>query len=157
MYQEMSAEAPVENLATLIDSLVKASNDISNRHKEMSRTLRRLATDIEREQKRAVKGKARTRKPTQQKSVVVNKPMSEFMTKNAGEEKSDEGRWTRHQMQRVICRYIREHKLTVADDNKKWVPDATLVKALGLTKGEKYSYMIVNGLLSKVIVPSAQE
>lgn len=158
MSTETTTIVPTESLSGLIASIVKTSNDIGNRHKEMSRTLLRLAKDIEREQKRARKGTkgSSTRKPTVQKSVAVTKEMGTFMTKNAGEEKSDEGRWTRHQMQRVTCRYIGAHNLKVAEDKKKWVPDATLVKALGLKAGQQYSYMDINGLLTKVIVVPPQ-
>lgn len=146
----MSSESS-EGITPLIQSIVKSCNDISSRHREMSRSLRRLEQDISREQKQLAKGHLRVRKPTEQKPQRVSKEMHLFLEENRGDEQSVNGEWTRHQMQRIISRYIKEHELGLPDNKRQWRADNALTNALHIKSDTTYTYLDINSLITHTI------
>jgi chromatin remodeling complex protein RSC6 len=54
-------------------------------------------------------------------------------------------------MMRVVSKYIHDHGLQLEDNKKNWKADETLRKLLNLDSSLTYSFMNVNGLLSRVI------
>ena len=63
---------------------------------------------------------------------------------------SEEGKWTRQVMMRAISAYIKTKDLQLAEDKKKWV-DFDSTKLFSLEKGSLYTFMNINGLISRVV------
>ena len=143
------AAEPALSTAQLIEQLIKTSTELATQHKLVVRTLTTLQRQWEREQKRA--SRSTVKRTVVQKPVQVNKAMRDFMTKHAGAAAGTEG-FTRREMMKALSEYIKSNKLADAADKKKWAPDATLTKLLTLEKGKTFSYMNLNGLITRVVV-----
>jgi chromatin remodeling complex protein RSC6 len=63
-----------------------------------------------------------------------------------------DGGYTRQTMMKAVSGYIHTHKLQLEENKKEWKPDATLVKLFTLDKTKVYTFMNINGLLSRVVV-----
>ena len=129
-------------LTGLVDSQVQT-------FKEMSRALKKLEKEVVKEQKRLSKV-PKTKRTVKQNPVEVTKPMSKFLTSRKVE--SQDGGWTRQVMMKGIASYIKDKDLQLADDKKKWKPDKTLTDLFSLDTEQLYTFMNINGLISRVVV-----
>jgi len=116
--------------------------------RDMSKALKKLDKEVAREQKRASKP-VKTKRQVKQTPVAVNAAMSKFLTSQGVE--GVDGKWTRQVMMKEISAYIKAKGLQLDEDKKKWKPDATLMKLFSLEKGTLYTFMNVNGLISRVV------
>jgi chromatin remodeling complex protein RSC6 len=116
--------------------------------RDMSKALKKLDKEVAREQKRASKP-VKTKRQVKQTPVAVNAAMSKFLTSQGVE--GVDGKWTRQVMMKEISAYIKAKGLQLEEDKKKWKPDATLMKLFSLEKGTLYTFMNVNGLISRVV------
>ena len=115
----------------------------------MSRALKKLEKEVVKEQKRLSKV-PKTKRTVKQNPVEVTKPMSKFLTSRKVE--SQDGGWTRQVMMKGIASYIKDKDLQLADDKKKWKPDKTLTDLFSLDTEQLYTFMNINGLISRVVV-----
>ena len=117
--------------------------------RDMSKALKRLEKEVAREHKRLSKT-PKVKRTVKQTPTAVNAAMSKFLTTQGVE--GVDGKWTRQSMMKGISTYIKEKDLQLAEDKKKWKPDATLTKLFSLEKGSLYTFMNINGLISRVVV-----
>jgi len=118
--------------------------------RDLHRQLKKLEKEVIREHKRLSKVQRPKRKVVQ-KPVTVSKAMRKFLTKMKEPEHADGG-WTRQVMMRVVAAYVKVKDLQIADNRKNWKPDSTLTKLFSLESGKLYSFMNINGLISRVVV-----
>ena len=79
--------------------------------------------------------------------------MTKFLTNQKIE--AVDGGYTRQVMMKAISSYIQANKLQLEDNQRQWRPDATLCKLLSLDKAQTYSFMNVNGQVSRCVVKSS--
>jgi len=144
--------APQLSALQQLDALVERNARLAAELREINRGLLALRKTFEREQRRATKTK--TKRKVEQKPVAVTKPMREFLVKNSGAAATAEG-FTRREMMKALSDYVKNNKLQSAENKKQWTPDATLSKLLDLDRKQAYSFMNLNGLISRVVVKPA--
>tara|TARA_B100001094_G_scaffold239477_1_gene234995 strand:- start:448 stop:918 length:471 start_codon:yes stop_codon:yes gene_type:complete len=142
---ETTNESTVQQMLT---ALVDMAAQQAQQTREMHRNLKKLATEVDREQRRLAKS-SKPRRTVKQKPVAVTSEMSSFLTKN-GVETSSNG-YTRQVMMKAVSQYIKDKKLQLEDNRKSWKADKTLVKLFGLDAKKEYTFMNINGLLSRVV------
>ena len=142
---ESTNESTVQQMLT---ALVDMAAQQAQQTREMHRNLKKLATEVDREQRRLAKS-SKPRRTVKQKPVAVTSEMSSFLTKN-GVETSSNG-YTRQVMMKAVSQYIKDKKLQLEDNRKSWKADKTLVKLFGLDAKKEYTFMNINGLLSRVV------
>ena len=142
---ETTNESTVQQMLT---ALVDMAAQQAQQTREMHRNLKKLATEVDREQRRLAKS-SKPRRTVKQKPVAVTSEMSTFLTKN-GVETSSNG-YTRQVMMKAVSQYIKDKKLQLEDNRKSWKADKTLVKLFGLDAKKEYTFMNINGLLSRVV------
>ena len=120
--------------------------------RDMSKALKKLEKEVAREHKRLSKT-PKVKRTVKQTPTAVNATMSKFLTAQSVE--GVDGKWTRQSMMKGISAYIKEKGLQLDEDKKKWKPDATLNKLFSLEKGSLYTFMNINGLISRVVVKAA--
>ena len=118
--------------------------------RDLHRQLKKLEKEVIKEHKRLSKVQKPKRKVVQ-KPVKVLKSMQRFL-KKMGEPEHEQGGWTRQVMMRAVAAYVKQQDLQIADNRKNWKGDATLSKLFSLEKGKLYSFMNINGLISRVVV-----
>ena len=145
---ETSDTAP--SVTETLSELIATVDQQQRAFRDLHRQLKKLENDVIREHKRLSKV-TKPKKKIVQNPVTVLKSMRRFMNK-AAEPEHEQGGWTRHAMMRVIAAYIKQKDLQDADDRKNWKGDSTLEKLFSLEKGKLYSFMNINGLISRVVV-----
>jgi hypothetical protein len=140
------SEAP-QSLQQTLHSLVELAANQAQLSRDMHRNLKRLAVEVEKVQKKLSKNKPR--RVVVQKPVSVVPAMLEFLKSQQIE--PVDGGYTRQVLMRAVSGYIKTHKLQVEENKKQWKPDATLVKLFSLDKKQLYTFMNINGLLSRAI------
>jgi len=139
------------SVQALLASLVDMAGSQAQATREMHRNLKRLVTEVERETKRMQKT-SRPRRTVTQKPVNVTAAMSKWLSAQSVD--AQDGGYTRQAMMRAVSAYIKKAELQVAENRKSWKPDATLVKLFNLDKKQTYTFMNINGLLSRVVQSS---
>jgi septal ring factor EnvC (AmiA/AmiB activator) len=139
-------EAP-QSLQQTLHSLVELAANQAQLSRDMHRNLKRLAVEVEKVQKKL--SKTKPRRVVVQKPVSVVPDMLEFL-KGQQIEPVDGGH-TRQVLMRAVSGYIKTQKLQVEENKKQWKPDTTLVKLFSLDKKQLYTFMNINGLLSRAI------
>ena len=140
------------SLNTLMLELTEVANTLFQQSRDLQRNLKRLATELEKEQKRSQRNhKSGVKRTIVHKPVKVNAAMSSFLS-GQGVQATDGG-YTRQTMMKAISSYIKSKKLQLEENKKEWKADATLVKLFGLEKNQVHTFMRINGLLSRVVLP----
>lgn len=139
------------SVASLLQGLVEMSALQAQHTKEIHRSIKRLVTEHEKEQRKQQKTKPK--RTVKQKPVTVTADMQKFLQAHGGP--AEEGGHTRQSMMKVVSSYIKAQKLQLAENKKQWKSDATLTKLFKLEKGQTYSFMNINGLLSRVVQPAS--
>ena len=146
-----SAEPSLTSTVTETLSELLATVDQQQRaFRDLHRQLKKLEKEVIREHKRLSKVQKPKRKVVQ-KPVKVMKSMQRFL-KKMGEAEHADGGWTRQVMMRAVAAYVKQKDLQIADNRKNWKPDSTLEKLFTLEKGKLYSFMNINGLISRVVI-----
>lgn len=157
MSAQSAVESQVNNTETtsnsssvqsLLASLVEMAGNQAQATREMHRNLRKLVTEVEREHKKLQKT-SRPKRTVKQKPVSVTAAMGKWLSAQAVE--SQEGGYTRQSMMKAVSAYIKKADLQVAENRKAWKPDNTLIKLFNLDKKQTYTFMNINGLLSRVV------
>jgi len=141
-----AAPSVAETLSELLTTVVHQQGAFRDLHRQ----LKKLENEVVKEHKRLSKVR-KPKKKVVQKPVKVLKSMRRFMNE-AGEPEHEQGGWTRHAMMRVIAAYIKQTDLQVFNNRKHWKPDSALEKLFSLKKDELYTFMHINGLISRVVV-----
>ena len=68
---------------------------------------------------------------------------------------AEDGGYTRQSMMKAVSAYIKSKELQIAENRKSWKADKELVKLFGLDAKETYTFMNINGLLSRVVEKSS--
>ena len=144
---DSSVSQTLTNLLDQVELQVKSFRDI-HRH------LKRLEKEIAKEHKRLTKT-PKTKRTVTQKPIKVNTNMQKFLTALSVEDLHGEGCYTRQVMMRGVSQYIKEKNLQIEENKKQWKPDATLCKLFDLDKKQHYTFMNINGLISRVVEPSS--
>jgi chromatin remodeling complex protein RSC6 len=146
---ETSVPNDSSTVQQMLSALVEMASQQAQQTREMHRNLKKLAVEVEREQKKL----ARNNKPkrtVKQKPVKVSAPMHKFLSKQSCE-MGDESCYTRQVMMKAVSAYIKLKGLQLEENRKSWKADKELIKLFGLDVKETYTFMNINGLLSRVV------
>lgn len=155
----ISVTDTIAEILVQVDAQRRALGDIS-------RQLKKLEKEIIKEHKRLSKVNRPKRKVVQKPVQVVGK-MKTFMKKMATAQKAkakvdvsldassldenEKGGWTRQQMMRGVSTYIKDKTLQIATEKRNWKPDKTLTSLFALESDALYTFMNINGLISRVV------
>ena len=144
------ATSKQSEVKTLLASLLEESSNLQSQYKVWHANVKKLAKEMEKEQKKLAKQKPR--RIVRQKPQLVSKPMQKFLHAQEGLEKSDS--YTRQVMMKQVSSYIKTHTLQNEANKKQWKADKVLKKLFDL-KDEWDTFMQINGLLSRVVEKTA--
>lgn len=139
---------PESEVQTLFKSILEESQSLQTSYKSWCNTVKKLQKEMDKETKKLAK--QRPKRKVKQKPQKVTKSMRTFMVKNGGE---DSESYTRQVMMKSVSAYIKKHTLQNEANKKQWKKDTTLTKLFGL-KDEWYTFMQINGLLSRIVIKS---
>ena len=146
--QESESTSTESTVQQMLTALVDMAAQQAQQTREMHRNLKKLATEVDKEQKRLAKS-SKPRRTVKQKPVGVTKEMEKFLTTH-GVEKNEAG-YTRQVMMKAVSAYIKNKQLQLQDNRKSWKADKTLAKLFDLDPKSHYTFMNINGLLSRVV------
>merc|ERR1712072_466353 len=127
----VDATSESSEVKQLLQSLLDDSANLQNMYKTWNTTLKKLAKEMEREQKKLAKQKPK-RKVTQ-KPQLVTPEMQAFMKKHAKDvEQSDS--YTRQVMMKAVSAYIKTANLQNPENKKHWKKDKVLTPLFKLEK-----------------------
>ena len=132
-----------------LSELLATVNQQQRAFRDLHRQLKKLEKEVIKEHKILSKVQKPKRKVVQ-KPVAVSKSMQRFL-KKMGEAEHEQGGWTRQVMMRAVAAYVKQNDLQIADNRKNWKPDSTLTKLFSLESGKLYSFMNINGLISRIV------
>jgi len=147
----VAAVSDTSTVQQMLNALVDMAAQQAQQTREMHRNLKKLATEVDKEQKKLAKIN-KPRRTVKQRPVPVTSEMVIFLTKQ-GLEKDQKG-YTRQVMMKAVSAYIKDKKLQLEDNRKSWKADKTLVKLFNLDAKNNYTFMNINGLLSRVVPKS---
>ena len=101
-------ETSNSNVHTILASLVELSGNQAQASREMHRNLKRLVTEVEREQKKLQKT-SRPKRTVKQKPVSVTAAMTKWLASQ--ELQPQDGGFTRQSMMRAASAYIKKADL----------------------------------------------
>ena len=136
----------------MLEALLEISAQQAQQTREMHRNLKKLSQEVEREQRR-LQRTSKPRRTVRQRPVSVNAAMRKFLDKQGVT--AEDGGFTRQSMMKAVSAYIKTKELQLAENRKSWKADKELVKLFGLDAKETYTFMNINGLISRVVVKSA--
>ncbi len=146
--QESESTNTESTVQQMLTALVDMAAQQAQQTREMHRNLKKLATEVDKEQKRLAKS-SKPRRTVKQKPVGVTKEMEKFLTSH-GVDKNEAG-YTRQVMMKAVSAYIKDKQLQLQDNRKSWKADKTLAKLFDLDPKSHYTFMNINGLLSRVV------
>jgi hypothetical protein len=141
-----------QTLKQLLDHINELISNQGVQFRKLQQQVKTLTAEVEREQRKHAKQRqttARAKRTVVQKPVQVSAEMRAFMS--AQKVDAVDGGFTRQVMMRTISGYIKTHKLELEADRKRWRPDATLGKLLNISEKESFTFLTINGLISRVI------
>ena len=148
--QQQSAqnESNQTTVSELLSSLVESASQQAQQTREMHRNIKKLRQEVDREQKRLQRS-SKPRRTVRQRPVSVNSAMKKFLEKQGVQ--AEDGGYTRQSMMKAVSAYIKTKELQLAENRKSWKADKTLVGLFNLDAKETYTFMNINGLLSRVV------
>jgi len=147
---EVVVDSEVSTVSVTLSEVAALVEQQSKSFKELQRQLKKLEKEVIREHKRHSRI-AKPKRKVVQRPISVTKSMQKFLKKLSVEEHA-EGGWTRQVMMKAVSTYIKLKKLQLAENRKQWKPDATLVKLFSLDTTKLYTFMNINGLISRIKV-----
>lgn len=148
-----STEVVDSEVSTVSATLAEVSalvDQQSKTFKDLQRQLKKLEKEVIREHKRHSRI-AKPKRKVVQRPIAVTKSMQKFLKKLEVEQHADGG-WTRQVMMKAVSTYIKLKKLQLAENRKQWKPDTTLIKLFSLDNKQLYTFMNINGLISRIKV-----
>lgn len=147
-------DEPVINstVTDTLNQLILTADAQSKSLREMQKQLKGLTKAIAKDYKKMAKAsKLKTKRVVKQRPVLVNTNMNKFMKDRHIEQHQDGGGFTRQVMMRAVSAYIKEKDIQVQSNRKQWKPDVKLQKLFSLDKKQLYTFMNINGLISRVV------
>jgi thiamine biosynthesis lipoprotein ApbE len=141
-------ESETSTVRTMLDALLEISAQQAQQTREMHRNIKKLRQEVDREQKRLQRS-SKPRRTVRQRPVSVNSAMKKFLEKQGVQ--AEDGGYTRQSMMKAVSAYIKTKELQLAENRKSWKADKTLVGLFNLDAKETYTFMNINGLLSRVV------
>lgn len=137
------------DIQLLLDEIVSESSSLQNQYKLWHNNIKKLVKEMKKEQKKL--SKMKPKRIVKQKPQAVTKSMQKFMYKHCDSEKLDS--YTRQLMMKQVSAYIKKHNLQNEENRKQWKGDSCLKKLFDLNN-EYYTFMQINGLISRVVIKS---
>lgn len=154
MSTQLETQTPQEasTVQQLLSTLIEMAGQQASQTREMYRNIKKLAGEVDKEQKKLLKI-SRPKRTVKQKPVGVNDNMRKFLKALKVEEV--DGGYTRQVMMKAVSAYIKNKKLQLEENRKSWKADKELISLFDLKKSETYTFMNINGLLSRVVKKEA--
>lgn len=143
-------EHPQDLLAQQLHSVKAMGTALQTRHRRWVNNIKLLRKLMLREQRRLAV--AKIKRVVVQKPQKVKKSMRLFMIKHCNEPVEHGERYTRQLMMRTVCKFIKSQDIQNPEDRKLWSGKHPVLRRLLSLKKDWYSFMQINGLLSRVIV-----
>ena len=150
--QSVAAATSNTESSVLMTQLIEEAKHYHNIQKTWLSTLKKLSKEMEREKKKLVKQKPKRK--VKQKPQQVTTGMQRFMKKHAPKELELEhgDSYTRQIMMKSVSSYIKTKKLQNEANKKQWSGKDSTLKKLFSLDSEWYTFMQINGLLSRVVI-----
>ena len=156
----VNVNSKVSTLDDVLESLLKEGEELRNLSRDHYLRVKKMIGLVNKERKYLSKKQKKNKRTIVQTPQKVNKLMQKFMKDNQNilstGNIAPSTQYVRRDMMRIVSAYIKVKNLQIETNRKDWIPDKTLKKLFGI-KGEeavnaKYSFMSVNGLITRVIV-----
>lgn len=141
----------------LMKTLLVEASELQNMYKQWYASVRKLSKEMDRERKKKLKFKVKRK--VRQNPQQVKKEMIRFMTKYCKDEGVDHGTtgsphpgYTRRLMMKTVSSYIKETNIQNPQNKKQWSGKDKKLKKLFSLDQQWYTFMNINGLLSRVII-----
>ena len=150
-----TTEVAETEVSQLVKTLLDDASKLQTLYKNWVGTVKKLTKEMEREKKKLAKQKPKRK--VNQKPQAVTSEMQGFMKKHAPKEidgvaVQHNGSYTRQVMMKSVSNYIKTHKIQNEANRKQWSGKDKVLKKLFKLDSEWYTFMQINGLLSRVVV-----
>jgi len=147
-------EVEETSVKSILSQLIEESSKLQATHKVWHNTLKQLTKEMDKEQKRVIR--SRPKRKVVQKPQKVTDKMQKFMKKfpptlDKGVVLEHNGTYTRQVMMKAVSGYIKSANIQNPENKKQWSKDKVLTPIFGLTD-PWYTFMQINGLLSRVVI-----
>ena len=136
---------------SIFESLLTDASNLQSLYKSWVGNIKKLAKEMEREKKRIAKLKPK--RQVRQNPQKVSEAMQQFMTKHtpAELEITHGDSYTRQVMMKTVSSYIKKSDIQNQENKKQWSGNDKTLKSIFSLEKEWYTFMQINGLLSRVI------
>ena len=152
--QEVTTPTPTPVLEltsrSMIDSMIEDVNKRIVLDRQLITNLRKLSKEIEKDQKKLIKHNKVKRSIKQNPQKVVDS-MQDFIKKNFPDQVNDESMYTRRHLMKLLSEYIKSKNIQNQENKKQWSGKEKALKKLFKLDLEWYTFMSINGLLTRVI------
>ena len=147
-------EVEETSVKNILNQLIEESSKLQSTHKVWHNTLKQLTREMDKEQKQVIR--SRPKRKVVQKPQKVTDEMQKFMKKypptlDDGVVLEHNGTYTRQVMMKAVSGYIKSANIQNPENKKQWSKDKVLTPIFGLTD-PWYTFMQINGLLSRVVI-----
>ncbi len=150
--QQPEKTQDVSEVNTLITTLLDDANQLQVMYKNWVSTVKKLTKEMEKEKKRIARHKPK--RSVKQNPQLVTSEMQTFMKKHTPEgivEKHGDS-YTRQNMMKTVSAYIKKHDIQNPENRKQWSGKDKTLKKLFKLDSKWYTFMQINGLLSRIVV-----
>jgi hypothetical protein len=147
----------VVSLDEVLSDLLKEGEELRNLSRDHFARVKKVISLVSKERKLLSKKRKKTKRVIKQNPQTVNKQMQKFMKDNkdilSTGTIAPSTEYVRRDMMRVVSAYVKVKNLQIETNRKEWIPDKTLKKLFVIKESNaKFSFMNVNGLITRVIV-----
>lgn len=135
---------------SMIDSMIEDVNKRIALDRQLISNLRKLGKEIEKDQKKLIKHNKVKRSIKQNPQKVLDS-MQDFIKKNFPDQVNDESMYTRRHLMKLLSEYIKSKNIQNQENKKQWSGKEKALKKLFKLDLEWYTFMSINGLLTRVI------
>jgi len=142
---------PVSTVNTLFDALLKDANSLQSLYRSWVSNMKKLSKEMEKEKKRLIKLKPKRK--VRQNPQKVSEAMQVFMKEHTPSELNitHGDSYTRQIMMKTVSSYIKKSNLQNEANKKQWTGKDKTLKKIFTLEEDWYTFMQINGLLSRVI------
>lgn len=148
---QTKSEIEVSPTQQILSQLIEDNGKLSMIHKENANLLKKLQKEIEKDRKKLMKNTKEKRVINQIPKNVIPE-MQKFIAKEFPESKTEDNRYTRQFLMKLLSQYIKSKDIQNSENKKQWSGKEKTLKSIFKLEDEWYSFMQINGLLSRVIV-----
>ena len=151
--QKSVDEHQTDDVDSLITTILDDANKLQSLYRNWVNTVKKLTKEIQKQKKKLSKQK--TKRKVKQRPQKVNSAMRSFMKEHIPEELKDEkdssGMYTRQVMMKTVSSYIKSQNIQNEENRKQWSGKDKVLKKLFKLDSEWYTFMQINGLISRVV------